>query len=291
VTTVHQAPRGPLTPARGKGTRYLYIATIAFSLLSLLVAATAHADDSDDSERRAIEFSQAAIGRTVSDMAFIDASGVERRLSDYRGKPLLVSMVFTACAHACSVTTRHIDRSVRVARDALGPDSFNTVTIGFDTPVDTPEAMRNYARRHGVNDVRWQFLSNGDAGAMRRLTDELGFTLQPSPRGFDHTVQLSLLDGEGVVYRQVYGEQFNLPLLVEPLKDLVLGRPSAEDSMFTRLGNRVRLFCTVYDPKGDRYLFDYSLFAGIFIGVLVLGSTLLWLLLEIRSGRRSRLAS
>jgi protein SCO1 len=239
-----------------------------------------------DAERRAIEFSQAAIGRPLDDMAFIDADGQARSLAEYRGKPLLVSMIFTACVHACSVTTRHIDRSVRVARDSLGADSFNVLTIGFDTPVDSPEAMRAYARRHGVTDSRWQFLSSRDADAMQRLMDQLGVVSEASPRGFDHTVQLSVIDQNGVVYRQVYGEIFKLPQMVEPLKDLVLGRPSPDDGVFTRIGNRVRLFCTVYDPKADRYHFDYSLFAGMFIGTLVIGGVMLWLAFEMRHRRR-----
>jgi protein SCO1/2 len=35
--------------------------------------------------------------------------------------------------------------------------------------------------------------------------------------------------------------------------------------------NRVRLFCTLYDPRDDRYYFDYSIFIGLTIGVLCLG--------------------
>jgi protein SCO1 len=263
-------------------------AALLLVLTVLLVSALPLAASSfEDDERRAIEFSQAAIGRQIDDMRFVDGSGLERRLADYRGKPLLISMIFTACTHACSVTTRHIDRSVRIARDALGEDSFNVLTIGFDTPVDSPEAMRGYARRHGVSDPRWQFLSSSDGEAMQQLLADLGVVSRPSPRGFDHTVQLSVLDADGIVYRQVYGEIFKLPQLVEPLKDLVLGRPQPDDGVLARIGNRVRLFCTVYDPKGDRYLFDYSLFAGILIGVLVLGGTMLWLLMEIRLRRRS----
>jgi protein SCO1 len=252
----------------------------------LLWSAAAPASDPADSERLAIELSQAAIGRQLGDMVLVDVDGSERRLADYRGKPLLISMIFTACTHACSVTTRHIDRSVQIARNALGGDSFNVLTIGFDTPVDSPMAMRAYASRHGVNDPNWQFLSSADGAAMEQLMDALGMVSKASPRGFDHTVQLTVVDAEGVVYRQVYGEVFKLPQLVEPLKDLVLGRPAADDGVFTRLGNRVRLFCTVYDAKGDRYLFDYSLFAGMLIGVLVLGTTLIWLVMEVRQRRR-----
>lgn len=242
------------------------------------------------SEQRAIELSQAAIGKRISDMHFTDSRGNARRLSDFHGKPVAISLVFTACAHSCSITTRHIDRVVQQARSALGQGSFSVLTIGFDTPMDTPEAIRGYARRHRVSDPDWHFLSGDDAEAMMRLMRELGFVSQPSPRGFDHTVQLSILDREGVLYRQVYGELFAMPLLVEPLKDLVLGRPASDDGVFTHLGNRVRLFCTVYDAKSDRYYFDYSLFAGLLIGISFIGGIALWLVLEIRQARKRRTA-
>jgi protein SCO1/2 len=109
----------------------------------------------------------------------------------------------------------------------------------------------------------------------------VGFYRVPSPRGFDHTVQLTLIDAEGIVYRQVYGEVFEAQQLVEPLKELVLGRPRPDDGLLARLGKRVRLLCTVYDARGDRYLFDYSLFVGMLAGVLVLGVAAAWLVVEI----------
>lgn len=240
-----------------------------------------------DIERRAIEYSQGALGGTVAEAVFIDAHGRRLSMAELRGKPLVISMVFTACAHSCSISTRHLDRIVRIARGALGHDAFTLLTIGFDQPVDTPEAMRHYATRHGVTDLEWLFLSFEDAGDVAPFAESLGFLYTPSPRGFDHTVQVTIIDREGLVFRQVYGEFFNTPLLVEPLKSLVLGVPAPEDSFLTQVGNRVRLFCTVYDARGDRYYFDYSLFAGIFIGVLFLGSTMVWLAWEFL-GRRPR---
>lgn len=256
------------------------------AVLGLLLATTPAPASQADVEQRAVEISQAALGNRLSDMVFTDSHAAARRLSDFRGQPVVISLIFTACVHACSVTTRHLDRVVRLARDALGNDSFTVLTIGFDSPVDTPEAMRAYAARHRVSDPNWHFLSSADPAALDTLMREVGFVYQPSPRGFDHTVQLSVLDRDGVLYRQVYGEIFNTPLLVEPLKDLVLGRPASDDGLLTRVGNRVRLFCTVYDPKSGRYYFDYSLFIGIFIGVVVISGVMLWLAFEIRHRRR-----
>jgi protein SCO1 len=232
-------------------------------------------------ERDAIAYSQAALGNRVSNLELITANGQSVDLDDYLGKPLAISLIFTGCVHSCSVTTRHINRVVQIARNALGEDSFHFLTIGFDHPVDTPEAMAQYARRHGARDRHWEFLASDDQQGLKRLMAELGFMVEPSPRGFDHTVQLSIIDPDGLVYRQVYGEIFDTPLLVEPMKDLTLGRVSPDDGLVTRIGNRIRLFCTVYDAKGDRYYFDYSLFVGIFIGTVILGWASIWLGLEV----------
>lgn len=236
---------------------------------------------------RLLELSQAAIGRELPEVAFVDSHGRARRLSEFRGRPLLVSLVFTACVHSCSVTTRHLDRVVQVARDTLGRDSFTVLTVGFDRAADTPEALRAYAARHGVRDPDWHFLGIADDAGLQALVEALGFYYVPSPRGFDHTVQVSVIDATGVLYRQVYGETFEPPLLVEPLKDLVWGRPSREEGFLAGLGRRVRLLCTVYDARAGRYHFDYSLIVGLLIGLLVLGATGLWLALEMR-GRRPR---
>jgi protein SCO1/2 len=134
------------------------------------------------------------------------------------------------------------------------------LTIGFDSARDTPEQMRAFARERGIDDPRWHFAS-GDAATIRRLTDEIGFAWAESPAGFDHITQLTLLDADGRVARQVYGPEFAPPDLVEPLKQLALEQ-SADRFPVRGLIDRARLFCTVYDPVSGRYMFDYGLLLG-----------------------------
>jgi len=238
------------------------------ALLGIGLSATALAQR--DGGDQALAVSQAAIGNQVRDLELVDTEGQSHRLHELLDRPVGISLIFTACAHSCSVTTRYLDGVVQKARESLGDDSFRMLSIGFDFPQDTPEAMNEYARRHGVDDDNWLFAVAADRAELERLIEDLGFVYTPSPRGFDHTVQLSLVDRDGRLYRQVYGETFDAPQLVEPLKDLVWRRPAAERSVLQRLGDRVRLFCTVYDARGDRYYFDYSLFMGIIVGGLFL---------------------
>ena len=233
----------------------------------------------------ALRSSQAAIGRRLSEHDFLNRNNERVRISDFRGKPLLVSLVYTSCYHSCSVFTRYLGEVVGVAREALGEDAFSVVTIGFDAANDTPARMAQYASGQGITASNWSFLS-GDQKTLDALTAELGFTYAASPKGFDHLAQVSVVDAGGRVYRQVYGDRFDPPALVEPLKELVFGT-GAEASPVQRWVDNVRLFCTIYDPSTGRYRFDYSIFVAIIIGIVCLASIAVYI---VRAWRESSAA-
>ena len=214
---------------------------------------------------RALAISQAALGNQVENHQFTGSDGEPVAFSQFRGKPLVLSMVYTSCYQVCPMTTRQLAKVVKKARKALGDDSFAVAVIGFDTPVDTPEAMRHFATMQGISENGWQLLTI-DQASVEAFAKEIGFQFFPSSNGFDHIIQATILDAEGRVYRQVYGQVIETPLMVDPLIELVLGRAPPEQSLLENLGSRIKLFCTTYDPVRDGYYFDYSLFLGLFIG-------------------------
>lgn len=243
----------------------------ALVALSVTAGAPARAHEADPAvfePDAAIRYSQAAIGRQVGDYAFRDTGGGRITLAEFRGAPLVVNLVYTSCAESCPLIVQTLARAVEVAQDALGPESFNVVTIGFDAEDDTPARMRAFARRQGVDLPGWRFLGT-DHDTIERLTADLGFIYAPSPRGFDHLAQTSVLGPDGRVFRQIYGADFEPPALVEPLKALALG-DAGRLASFDGLIERIRLFCTFYDPKSDRYRLDYSIVIGFVIGGLSL---------------------
>jgi protein SCO1/2 len=234
----------------------------------------------------ALAISQAAVGTQLENLALTSRDGRTVRLAELRGKPLIISMIFTSCYHVCPAITRHIATAVENAREVLGQDSFAVATIGFDTANDSPEAMRAFARAQSIEEPEWYFLST-DADTMQLLVENIGFVYFPSPRGFDHINQVTVVDQEGIIYQQVYGAAFELPWLVEPLKDLVFGRPRSAGHFVAGLADRIRLFCTVYDPTTGRYRFDYSLFVQIAVGASVVLGVIAWLLVEARRRRKA----
>ncbi len=229
----------------------------------------------------ALASSQAAIGRQLDDVRFTSADGRTIMLGDFRGKPLVLSMVYTSCYQICPMTTRYLSQVVDKARDALGDDSFNVAIVGFDTRTDTPDAMQYFARQQGVDGRGWSLLSIAP-DELERLARGIGFRFATSANGFDHLIQATVIDGEGRVYRQVYGQVFDTPLLVDPLIELVLGRAAPEQPLLASLVDKIKLFCTTYDPARDGYYFDYSLFVGMLIGGIIIAVTATFLLRELR---------
>jgi protein SCO1/2 len=237
----------------------------------------------DFDEAAALKISQAAIGRTLNgDYRFVGSDGRSVTLAELRGKPLVVSLVYTSCYHVCPTITQTVANTVKIARAALGEASFNVVTVGFDSAVDTPERMRLYRRERGLGGDNWRFLA-ADAATMQALAKDIGFIYFRSPKGFDHLAQTTIVDAGGKVYRQVYGESFATPTLVEPLKDLVFGRKASTRNWDGWI-NGVKLFCTVYDPTTGRYKFDYSLFVAIATGLLSLGAVAVFIVRAWRQG-------
>lgn len=271
-----------------------FLIIIGFAFLFLFpikVLSTSHDDLSVDKydNDNALKFSQAAIHRTIDNYKFINQDKQPVDIKQYRGKPLIISLIYTSCHHICPTLTNHLAEVVKVAREALGEESFSVITVGFDTAVDSPERMRLYSLERNIKISGWDFLST-DKDTIEAFTNDVGFIFFESAKGFDHLSQISLLDADGKVYRQVYGVNYDPPILIEPLKELIFGNRT-ETSMVTGWINNVRLFCTIYDPKSGRYEFDYSIFIGLILGIIILGAIATFIVREWRKNNKNNGAS
>lgn len=251
--------------------------------VSLLIWALTGAAQEYDRDS-ALAFSQNAIGTPLDNYRLRDTLGQSFELTQLTGRPLVVSMIFTSCHHVCPMITRNLASNIDVAQEALGSDAFSTVTIGFDWKNDSPERMRQFAAQQGAANVpNWHFLA-ADASTIDALSENLGFLFYPSAKGFDHLVQTTIIDRNGVIYRQLYGVDIETQTLVEPLKELVFDTPRSA-GLIEHWVSTFKLFCTVYDPNSDRYRFDYSIFMTIVVGVLCLGSIAAFIVHEWRGAR------
>ncbi len=228
--------------------------------------------------------SQAVVGLPVPDVPLTDSTGHTFRFSELAGKPLLVQFIYTGCIRSCPAGVRTLKAAAEAARDAFGPGRFHIVTIGFNTPSDDMHAMGSFARMHGISMPEWRFASV-DASRRDQLIDAFGFTFAWNQGGIDHVSQVTVVDTEGVLYRQVYGDTFPLPALLEPMRELLSGQRSRESGLAAWL-DRVRLLCTVYDASSGRYRLRTSLFFELAGGALGLVAIAVVYVRELRRTRR-----
>lgn len=235
----------------------------------------------------ALGLSQAVVGNQISDFTLLDRNGQAVRLSQYLGKPLLVSFIYTGCFVICPVTTRSLQSAVEAGREVFGTRQFNVISIGFNQPADSPQALKAFALQHRIDQPNWEFLSP-HSSTVDALTREFGFSYRATPAGFDHILQVTLLDAQGRIYRQIYGAELNADSLGEPIKQLLNNAPVAQQLKLDDVIDRIRILCTVYDPKTGTYRVQYGLLIEVAGGVTFALAMLWFFLAEWRTQRRAR---
>lgn len=233
-------------------------------------------------ESLAIELAEAAVGRVVPDFQFRDRNNQVVRLSDYRGKPLLVSFIYTGCFEICPAQTRALYDAVRGLDAMLGTNQFNIISIGFNQPFDDPQAMRAFAAQHRIKHSNWEFLSP-DVKDVDALTRAFGFSWVMTPAGFDHVLGVTVVDTEGRIHSQILGDMVGAERLGTPLRRLLLyEQPTIVSNPINHLIERVRILCTVYDATTGEYRYDWKLILQLVSGLLFFLTMFIWLFGEWR---------
>jgi protein SCO1/2 len=255
----------------------------AFLMAVLFVAMPAAADTPSGrlDPQRTIDRSESAIGRTIGAYSLTGTTGEPISLAALRDKPLVVSLVYSACSSVCPVTTQHLIDAVAQANQFFGPDQFNVLTIGFDARNDTPARMAHFASIQGIKAPNWQ-VASADPATITAILRDLGFSYVSVAGGFDHITQTTVLERGGKVYRHVYGDEFPIRMFMEPMRDVVYGRSTP--LTVSGIVDRIKFICTTFDPGAGRYKIDYGL---VFGSVIAAFSLLIFGLLILREWRKT----
>jgi protein SCO1/2 len=130
-----------------------------------------------------------------------DQNGKSIKLSDLRGKKLILAMAYTSCQNACPIIVedmKKIESKIGGSKDTV------LALFSFDTEKDTPKKLKEYAEKKRLSD-RW-ILLNGSKKSVRELAAVLGIKYTKLPSGdFDHSNIINLIDKEGIIRFQQVG--------------------------------------------------------------------------------------
>lgn len=168
-----------------------------------------HALTSEQVRRLAI----AAEPRPVPDVELQDQDGRTFRLSEYRGKTLLVDFIYTRCPTLCQA----MGGTFRQLAERLPADDVTLLSISFDTARDTREALGEYARWHRADGSHWRLARVPNPAALEALLDTFAVVVIPDQLGgFQHNAAVHVIDDAGRLARVLdYDER------IEALADTV----------------------------------------------------------------------
>lgn len=130
-----------------------------------------------------------------------DELGEPVQLARWRGKPLVVTAVFTTCKATCPRTIERLRevhaRFVAERRDA------KFVLVTLDPSNDTPERLRRFKAEQGLP-AAWTFLA-GDERETRELVEMLGIHLMDLDDHLMHDGAIVIFDERGVASRSYTG--------------------------------------------------------------------------------------
>lgn len=127
-----------------------------------------------------------------------DQNNQDKILKDFSGKPALVSMVYTACAHTCPMTISKLEQ-IKKSLEKAGLKDFRIVLASFDDVKDTPAHLKEYMQRRNLGESQWTFLSPKSQKEAREMSVVLGISFKKLAEGeYSHSNVITLLDKNGV---------------------------------------------------------------------------------------------
>jgi protein SCO1/2 len=145
------------------------------------------------------------------EVVLVDAQGRLFRLSDLRGKAVVVSFIYTTCNGTCPATTRELVRARKALEGAgLWGTRAEFVSISLDPERDTTEVLARYARQQGADASAWHFLT-GPAPRVDKVLAAWDMWARRDASGvLDHPSRVFLIDPKGR-QREIYNLDFLTP--------------------------------------------------------------------------------
>jgi protein SCO1/2 len=145
------------------------------------------------------------LGEKVSDLPLIDQDGKTFRLSDFRGKALLVTFIYTRCPMP-AFCPRLSSQFAKIHENlAKTPDDYaktHLLTVSFDPKYDTAPVLRRYGLAYLDNDAsgfsHWGF-ATANAVDLRKLADAFGLEYFEEDNQISHTMVIVLIAPDGSV--------------------------------------------------------------------------------------------
>lgn len=145
----------------------------------------------------------------VPDFELTDQNNKKITNKDMLGKVYLVEFFFSRCPTICPV----MNTNMRAIENGINNPDFGIISISIDPENDTPELLKEHARKIGVKSPNWHFLT-GNRDDIGKIADQFNIYVgdkEDESESLNHSGMIALVDQEGNI-RCRYNQD-NMPVL------------------------------------------------------------------------------
>ncbi len=166
-----------------------------------------------------------APGEVFPDFPFTNEAGEPTVFSDFRGQPVALTFVFTACPvpEYCPAMMRQFAQADAKLREALAERQgeaidWRLLTVSFDYKRDNPEVMKAYGEAYGARPDSWSLLSTPNPEVVADIASLVGLKIQREQGTFMHNLRTVVLDRDGRMVRLFTDETWSVEELIATLE-------------------------------------------------------------------------
>jgi protein SCO1/2 len=162
------------------------------------------------------------VGEPVPDFTMTGQDGQTVRLSDLRGKVIVLTFIYTRCPlpdfcpymdRRFSELAQHLSSFPKRAKD------IRLISLSFDPEHDTPEVLRKHARIRGAAPPLWTYAVASHA-ELAKVAAPLGLVFGPNGTEIAHNLCTAVIDRQGKLARLEVGTQANRWEMADLLKSI-----------------------------------------------------------------------
>jgi protein SCO1/2 len=171
-------------------------------------------------------------GAPLPDFTLTNELGRTLRLSDFRGRVLAFTFIFTRCPYPdfCPRMTDHFARAQKaLSEQANAPENVKFLSISFDPEHDTPDLLRAYAERHAYDPERWS-LATGAWDQLEPLTAHFGliFGRDVPPEKMEHNLRTVVVRPSGKIHAILPSNEWEVEDLVREIRAAATSEPPVQ---------------------------------------------------------------
>ena len=163
-------------------------------------------------------------GDPVPNFAVTTQSGTAMRLSELRGKVVVLTFVYTRCPlpDYCPLMDRRFAEVAEwLGRSADRAERVRLLSVSFDPEHDTPKVLAEHAGRVGAEPPVWTY-AVADHDELRRIAEPIGLRYAPMTDEIRHSLSTSVIAPDGTLALLELGNDWEAADLIAEIRRLAV---------------------------------------------------------------------